>query len=240
MQPTQNNNSLAIPLAIIIGFGLIAIAIYFSGFGKGGNPSNIVIPSTEEKPALSKAKAVSEEDFIRGNPNAPIMVIEYSDYDCPFCKRFHETMNQIMDEYGVGGKVAWVYRQYPIKQLHPNAPHISEAALCVGVNGGNDAFWKFSDLVFGEREVNEPTNISALAGYAEQAGVSKSVYENCMQGGSQKPVIEASLADGAAAGINGTPHSIIRVGNQEAPINGAQPYEVVKSVVDNLLKQLEG
>lgn len=242
MQPTPNNNSLAIPLAIVFGFGLIALAIYFSGFSQTApTPTTNPTGANEvEKKPLSKAKVVDDTDFIRGNPNAPIVVIEYSDYDCPFCKRFHETMNRIMDEYGVGGKVSWVYRQYPIAQLHPNAPHISEAALCVGANGGDDAFWKFSDLVFSSREINEPTNISALAGYAETAGVSKTVFDNCMQGGSQKAVIEASLQDGAGAGINGTPHSIVRVGNQEAPINGAQPYEVVKSIIDNLIKQLEG
>jgi protein-disulfide isomerase len=168
------------------------------------------------------------------------VVIEYSDYDCPFCKNFHETMNLVMDEYGVNGKVAWVYRQFPIASLHPNAPRISEAAFCVGELGGDDAFWKFSDLIFSERELREPTNMTRLPEFAEKAGVQRAAFNSCLESGRHEQTVADALRAGVAAGAEGTPYSIIKVGNQTEPINGAQPYPVVKKMIDSLIAQVEG
>jgi protein-disulfide isomerase len=240
MEPTpqQNSSSLAIPIAIVAGFGLIALAIYFSGIGTAA-PAPAPVATTETQPATGKIRPVDDTDYIKGNPNAPILIVEYSDYDCPFCKQFHDTMTRIMDEYGVGGKVAWVYRQFPLTQLHPNADRISQAALCVGELGGNDAFWKYSDRIFAERDLNEPTNITMLPEYAEEVGVTRESLLSCLESGRHAETVRQSLADGAQAGIQGTPQSYVIVGNQMAPINGAQPYAVVKQVVDNLLGQLE-
>lgn len=241
MQPNSNPASaFGIPVAIVLGFGLIAAAIFFSDFGGSAAAPGPVAANAPEVAAPADVRPVDETDYIRGNPNAPIMIVEYSDYDCPFCKNFHDTMNRIMDEYGVGGKVGWVYRQFPIQQLHPNAPRISEAAFCVGELGGNDAYWEFSDLVFNERGVNEPTNMTRLPEFAVTAGVDKAEYEACMASGRHKTKVEESLAEGAAAGARGTPHSIVLVGNDQAVINGAQPYAVVKQIIDNLITQLEG
>jgi protein-disulfide isomerase len=241
LQPTpQPATSLAIPIAIVAGFGLIALAIYFSGMG-GGNtlPTPVQNPAGDAPVAAGKIRPVDNSDYIKGNPNAPILIVEYSDYDCPFCKQFHETMTRIMDEYGVGGKVAWVYRQFPLSQLHPNADRISQAALCVGELGGNDAFWEYTDRIFAERDLNEPTNITKLPEYAEEVGVTKDALVACLESGKHAQTVTDSLKDGAQAGIQGTPHSFVIVGNQMAAINGAQPYAVVKQVVDNLLGQLE-
>jgi len=242
MEPTTQQSSVAIPIAIVAGFGLIALAIFFSGIGQAPVERPTLGAGGEGAPVANEAKIrpVDETDYIRGNPNAPILVVEYSDYDCPFCKQFHETMNQVMNEYGVDGKVAWVYRQFPIAQLHPNAPRISAAALCVGELGGKDAFWKFSDRIFQERGTNEQTNISKLTEYAESAGVSKTDYMSCLESERHQATITASLTDGASAGIQGTPNSFVIVGNQQAKIEGAQPYAVVKQIIDNLVGQLEG
>ncbi len=245
MEPTQppvnQTNSLAIPIAIIAGFGLIALAIYFSGLGNKTVTENPTTVTAEPTAApVGKIRPVDATDYIRGNPNAPILVVEYSDYDCPFCKQFHETMNRIMDEYGVGGKVAWVYRQFPIAQLHPNAERISQTALCVGELGGNDAFWDFSDKVFAERDLNEPTNISMLPEYAAEVGVGEDALLACLESGKHQDTVTSTLQDGFQAGIGGTPQSFVIVGNQMAPIEGAQPYAVVKQIIDSLLGQLEG
>ncbi len=240
MEPTpQHTSSPAIPIAIVLGFGMIALAIYFSGIGAAPTPDPV--PANEAVPteAVGKIRPVDSTDFIKGNPNAPILVVEYSDYDCPYCKNFHETMNRIMDEYGITGKVAWVYRQFPLTQLHPNAEKISQTALCVGELGGNDAFWKFSDLVFEERDLNEPTSITKLPEYAVEVGVPEANLISCLESGRHKKTVNDSLADGFQAGIQGTPKSFVIVGNQMAPIDGAQPYAVVKQSIDNLLAQLE-
>ncbi|MCU0678005.1 MAG: DsbA family protein [Candidatus Pacebacteria bacterium] len=230
-------STIGIPVAIVIGFALIAGAIYFSG-GKTAAPAAVATPESEE--AAITVSPVTDADFIRGNPNAPITIVEYSDYDCPFCKNFHDTMKLIMEDYGVTGKVSWVYRQFPLAQLHPNAPRISEAAYCVGELGGDEAFWTFSDLVFSEREVNEPTNMTRLPEFAETAGVARAAFNECLNSGKHAATVEASLGDGVRAGAQGTPYSIILVGDQKAVINGAQPYPVVKQIIDRLITQLEG
>ncbi len=239
MEPSTNNSSsIAIPAAIIFGFALIAVAIYYTGTGSSLSPTNESVTTISKE--ANTIRPVDETDYIRGNPNAPILIVEYSDYDCPFCKTFHTTMNQIMNEYAVDGKIAWVYRQYPIPELHPNAPRISESALCVGDLGGNDAFWKFTDQVFEERRLEEGTNISKIPDYAKEAGVDEAAFKNCLETGKMRDVLAASLKDGAQAKIEGTPNSFVIIGNQRAPIEGAQPYDVIKQIVENLLGQLEG
>ncbi len=234
--PIQRQNSLGIPIAIVLAAGLIAGAIVYTGMLKSGNPIQVGNgEKNEQVTAEIEVAPVTDKDHIRGNPNAPIMIVEYSDFDCPFCKNFHETMNKIMAEYGKDGKVAWVFRQYPISGLHPNSPKVAAASECVAKLGGNDAFWKFSDLAFGDRTINEPTNITRLSQYAESAGVSKLDFTKCA---------DAKIYDEAMAkiydGAHGTPYTILMYGDQRGVINGAQPYTVVKQMIDVAIKQLGG
>jgi protein-disulfide isomerase len=98
--------------------------------------------------ANAEIEPVSATDHILGDPNAEIVIVEYSDLGCPFCKIFHATMHEIVDEYE--GKVAWVYRHYPIKELHPIAPEAAEASECVAELGGNAKFWEYIDEIFSE------------------------------------------------------------------------------------------
>lgn len=240
MEPSTQQTSPAIPIAIICGFAMIAIAIFFTN--KGDQAPSPLVQNSEQpvQNATQGPRAVTDADYIRGNPNAPIVMIEYSDYDCPFCKQYHATMKQIMDEYGVTGKVAWVYRQFPLANLHPNAPKISEAALCVGELGGDEAFWKFSDIIYDSHDVDEATNITKLPDFAEQAGVSKTDFLTCTDGKQTEQKVLADVEDGYNAGVRSTPHTILIVGNQQAVISGAQPYSVVKGIVSNLVEQLDG
>lgn len=242
MEPAPQQSSAAIPIAIIVGFGMIALAIFFTG--NSSQDSTQIIPNTENaqqaEQILSGPRPVDASDYIRGNPNAPILLVEYSDYDCPFCKQFHETMSQILDEYGVSGRLAWVYRQFPIAELHPNSPKISEAALCVGDIGGNDAFWTFTDLIFEKRDYDEPTNVTRLAQYAETAGIERADYIACMDSGRMEQAVRDSLRDALNAGAQGTPYTLVIAGNQQAVIDGAQSYNTVDSIVGGLLDQLDG
>lgn len=237
MEPSSQQSS-AIPIAIICGFAMIAIAIFFTN--KNSTPTPIQAPVSSEQTTTGKIKPVDATDYILGNPNAPILMVEYSDYDCPFCKQYHTTLNQIMDEYGVTGRVAWVYRQLPLGQLHPNAPKLSESALCVGSIGGNEAFWKYTEAVFASRDINEQTNITRLPEYATLAGVNEQEFISCLDKGTMKDKVTASIEDAYNAGADGTPYTVLIVGNQQAVITGAQPYDVVKGIVVNLINQLDG
>lgn len=104
-------------------------------------------PDTDEVSGDVAINPVDEDDHIRGDLDAEVVLVEYSDYFCPFCADFHDTMKQITDTYDAG-KVAWVYRHFPIPQLHPQAPRYAQAAECIADLGGSDAFWSFSDSVF--------------------------------------------------------------------------------------------
>ncbi len=241
MDPDYSSNPKshpAVPIAIVVGFAMIALAIFFTA-DKAAAPAEI-IESEGGNIANGSVRAVDETDYVRGNPNAPILMIEYSDYDCPFCKEYHTTLNKIMNEYGVSGKVAWVYRQFPLPQLHPNAPEISEAALCVGSLGGSTAFWKFTDMIFEERSINEQTNMVKLPDYATEAGVEKGAYMNCLSSNQMEDKVKSQADEALELGAVGTPYTVLIVGNEQAIISGAQSYEVVKSIIDNLLGQLTG
>lgn len=238
----MQRSSLGIPIAIVIAACIIAFAIYMTGQNA---PT-----STQQEASVAAAEGqgdtdvivapVTGDDHIRGNPNAPILFIEYSDYDCPFCKQFHETMKQVMAEYGPDGKVAWVYRQFPLEQLHPNAPELAAASECVAELGGNDAFWAFSDMVFEERGTNEQTDISRLPEFAETAGANRGQFELCHNGGKYKEQIEADVQAALEAGGRGTPHTVVLVGDQQGVINGAQPYANVRQMIEGLLSEIEG
>lgn len=240
MEPSSSNQSHpAIPLAIIIGFAMIAIAIFFTSGGSSSKLTAEDIASTTPN-MTGIPRQIDSTDYIKGNPNAPILIVEYSDYDCPYCKQYHTTLKQIMDEYAINGRVAWVYRQFPIGQLHPNSPKISEAALCVGSLGGNEAFWTFSDLVFEERELDEPTNPIKLPDYAETAGVNRAEFEACVSSGKMEEQVRKSVEDAFNIGARGTPYTVIMVGSEQAVVNGAQSYDTVKGILDNLINQLDG
>ncbi len=233
-------NTLGIPIAIVIAAALIAGAIIYTGSQSTGSPIQVGNGTgNAQETAEIEVAPVTKDDHIFGNPNAPVIIVEYSDYDCPFCKNFHETMQKVMADYGTDGKVAWVYRHFPLVQLHPNAPKIAEASECVASIGGNEAFWKFSDLIFGERAVNEPTNINKLPEYAEKAGVSKDAYTRCMDAGTFKKAIEDAGVAALKTGARGTPYSILMVGDQQGVVNGAQPYANVKQMIETVLTQIE-
>lgn len=221
---------------------MIAAAIYFSG-GLGGNSNVAGTPTTgtDDTPiAADSIPAVSEADHILGNPNAPIVLVEYSDFDCPFCKKYHEeTIQPLMDEYGSTGKVALVYRHFPLQQLHPNAPKLAEASECVAALGGNDAFWKFSDMIFNGREINAQTDMTKLTSYATSVGVDATEFNTCLDEGRYADKVAADQAGGLNAGVQGTPHTFVLVGDQQGSISGAQPYAMVKQLIDNLISQME-
>lgn len=234
--------SLAIPAAILIGFGFIALAIYFSGRPTLPGEQNALGTDGGEVVAgdPTNITPVTDEDHIRGNPNAPIVLVEYSDYDCPFCKNFHETMKQIMAEYGSTGEVAWVYRHFPLEQLHPSAPKLAEAAECVADLGGNDAFWTFSDMIFEGRDTNAQTDMARLPEFAESAGVDRAAFNECLASGEMAGAVSEDHANAVAIGGRGTPHTIVMIGDQQGVINGAQSITTVRQIIESLLAQMEG
>ncbi len=241
VQPITQANKLTIPAAIVIAGVLIAGAIYFGTSKEAVTTDGTAQPQrvAQQTGNLEQMIAVSKEDHIRGNPNAPVKIVEYSDFECPFCKRFHFTMQQIMDEYGKDGKVAWVYRHFPIDQLHPvKARKEAVAVECANELGGNDAFWKYADRFFELSPSNNQTDINTvLPQIAKEIGLDEAKFATCLASNKYDKHIEDEVENAIATGGNGTPWSIV-VGKdgKKYPLSGAQPYASVKQLIDLALQ----
>ncbi|MCC7482143.1 MAG: thioredoxin domain-containing protein [Hyphomicrobiales bacterium] len=187
--------------------------------------------------AASSVKPVNSEDHIRGDVNASVKIVEFSDFECPFCKQFHKTMQQLMDKYGKSGKVAWIYRHFPIDELHPKARKEAQAAECAFELGGNSAFWAYADKVFDVTPSNNRLDLALLPQIAQDIGLDRAKFETCLEGdvrgGKYATHIESNVQDATASGGTGTPYSLV-IGpkGEVTPINGAQIYRVVKEVID--------
>ena len=229
-------NSLAIPIAIVIAGALIAGAVFYAS---GSSNSAAALDPQGAAPTgdLEAMKPVSGDDHIRGDANAPVKIVEYSDTECPFCKRFHPTLLQVMDEYGKDNKVAWVYRHFPLDQLHPKARKEAEATECAGELGGNDGFWKYLDRLMEVTPANDGLDPAELPKIAQYVGLDTAKFNECLSSGKYAEKIEAHVQDAVATGGNGTPWSIVIAKNgKKYPLSGAQPYESVKQLIEIALK----
>jgi len=231
VQQTAANN-FAIPFAIIVAGLAIAAAVYFGDNKKGVAAVAQGAPNQEVT-----LDPVTNADHILGNPSAKVTIVEYSDTECPFCKVFHETMNRVMNEYGNGGQVAWVYRQFPIAGLHPKAHKESEATECANKLGGNTKFWEYLNKLIEITPSNNGLDAAKLPEIAKEVGLDVDAFNTCLTNGEMTKIVDAGIASAAKAGAQGTPYSLVVVGGKiVGEINGAQSYETVKAQIDGLLK----
>lgn len=228
----ETKNLLTIPVAIIIAGVLIAVAVLYIGTGK--NPAESQTAAvTQAAPASREItiRPVSSNNHILGNPSAPVVLIEFSDTECPFCKSFHPTLHQLMDKYGKAGELAWVYRQFPIERLHPKAPAESHASECVAELGGNEAFWKYIDKIFEITPSNNGLDLNRLAELALEVGIGRQAFEDCQASGRHRARIEADIEDGINSGLRGTPYSVfITRSGKKFPVSGAINFTTLESV----------
>ncbi len=158
----------------------------------------------------------------KGNPKAAVEVIEFSDFQCPFCLRANPTVDQVLKTYG--DKIKFVYRHYPL-QNHPNARPAAEASACAEVQG---KFWEYHDRLFAN-----PTRLSDadLKAHAAALGLDTAKFNVCVDTHQQKAGVDADMADAEAVGVTGTPAFFIN----GRSIEGAQPFESFKRVIDEEL-----
>jgi len=179
---------------------------------------------------------VTEKDHILGNPNAELVLIEYSDLECPFCKNFHLTTKQLMEDYGKDGKLAIVFRHFPLDQLHSKARTEAIATECAAKLGGNTKFWEYMDELFAVTPSNNGLDLAQLPVIAETIGLDVEEFTTCQKDPAMAEIVEAHFQDGIVAGAQGTPYSlIIEKDGTQTVVNGAQPYNIVKSTIEGLL-----
>jgi protein-disulfide isomerase len=225
----EQKQSLSIPVAIIIAGALIAGGIYMSG-EKGSAP----VANVPAQPSLDSIAPISANDHVLGNPKAPIVIVEYSDIECPFCKQFHDTLHKIVTDYGT--QVAWVFRHFPV---HKNSIKEGEAAECAAEIGGNDAFWKYTDRIFAKTPSNDGLDLGQLPIIAAEVGLDVVKFNACLSSGKYADKITQDRTDVINAGAQGTPYSVIFAGSERIPLTaGALPYNEMKSIIDAIIKNL--
>jgi protein-disulfide isomerase len=224
----QNSDQKPIVSAIIIAGALIAGAILLKG-NTAPSPENL--PTANNGVPTATLRPVSKSDHILGNINAKIVIVGYSDLECPYCKVFHDTMHKVVTESN--GSVAWVFRHFPIPQLHSKAFREAEATECAYAQGGDDAFWRYTDRLFEITPSNNGLNDSELPKIAEYIGLNVGAFSNCLEGRKFTGKVQADIDDGVKAGVNGTPSSfILQRGKIIDNIPGAQPFEAVMQRLD--------
>jgi protein-disulfide isomerase len=165
---------------------------------------------------------VSAEGPSRGPADAPIIIVEFSDFECPFCQRAAAVVEQVMEQYK--GKARLVYRHYPLPN-HSNAQRAAEAATCANEQG---KFWPYHDLLFRNQRALSTDDLNQ---YARDVELDETKFAACMDSGRAAKVVEKDIADGDAAGVNGTPAFFIN----GRPLSGAQPFESFSEAIDQEL-----
>ena len=166
---------------------------------------------------------VESEGFpAKGPENAPVTIVEFSDFECPFCARVVPTLDQVAEEYG--DRVRIVFRQFPLA-MHPNAPKAAEASLCAA---DQDKFWEMHDLMFEEQK---QLKVADLKAKAERLELDVEQFNQCLDSGEYEDEVQADMQAGQRAGVTGTPAMFVN----GRLVSGAVPFEQVAQVIDSEL-----
>lgn len=218
----MENNKLSVPAAIVIAGIIIAGAVIYNGQKTPNGPS---VPEFKPKKLL----AIDGIDHVRGNLSAQITILEYSDLECPFCKQFHKTMEQVMKVYG--DNVRWVYRHLPL-EIHPKAQKEAEATECAFALGGEDKFWQYTDKIFDITPSNNGLDLGLLPQIAEELGIDRQAFESCLTNGDSVERIKRDVDNAVEAGASYTPFSIIITKKDGAKeIGGAMPFDKLEIIL---------
>lgn len=220
-----------IPSAIVTAGVIIALAVLYSSgvFGRG-------VVTGPEKAATGGAVQLDleDDDPALGNPNAPVTLVEFSDFQCPFCRRlWQESLPQIKEKYIKIGQVKFVYRDFPLTGIHPGAEPAAMAGECAEDQG---RFWEMHDKIFGEQnKLGQGTvefGVEDLKRWAREIGLDGPAFDACLDSGKYKQEVSKDYSDGAALGVAGTPHIFV---NGKPLIRGALPFEQIDQIIQQEL-----
>lgn len=216
-------------VAIVSAF--LAVKFYSSKSQKSSSANNI---QNLDLAKMNKfLRPVDKNDHIRGNIEAPVKIVEFSDLECPFCKALHPTLKRIVGEYN--GKVAWVYRHFPL-ETHTKARKEAQAAECANKLGGHAAFWNYVDRVFEVTPSNDGLDLALLPQIAKDISLDIVKFNQCLENDTYNQKIAQDLSDAMTSGGRGTPFVVIVGQNKRYDFSGAQPYETVKNLVELALQ----
>ena len=174
-----------------------------------------------------------ENAFAIGDPDAPVTVVEYTDYQCPYCSRhFEQTFTQIKENYVDSGQVYYIFKDFPLTGIHPQAVKAAEAARCAAEQ---DAFLAMHDRLFVDQAVwsGDANAAATFKQFAQEQGLDGAAFAECLDSGRQEAAVQADLQEGAQMGINGTPAFLIN-GHS---MSGAQPYAIFEQAIEQFLSE---
>lgn len=233
------NEKLLIPVSIMVAGFAIGAAVWFKPSAQP-QPVAANIPAQEENLAAPLKTVDAVSDHIVGNPNADIFVVEYSDLECPFCKRYHDTaLPRLKSEYGDNERVAFVFRHFPLDEpftgpLHPSATEQHVAAECVARLSNDETFFEFTDRIFASTNSDGQYPLDTLPDLAEEVGVDRTDFQTCYENQDTFDVVAAAFAEGQAAGVQGTPSIFLQTKDGES-IQAVPDYNAIKSGIDAYL-----
>ena len=220
------NQNLLIPGAIVIAGALIAGGLLMRNGGEGTD----IAHNVNSRAHVSQNTSVQREEnpYVFGNPDAPVTVVEFSDFECPFCARLHPTLTRIVEESD--GGINWEYRHFPLS-IHRNAESAAAAGECIGRLSGNDAFWEFADVAF---QNQRSLGTALYESEAERLGVSLDAFRACMGSSEISDVIRGDFNAAVGNGGRGTPFAVIvHEDGSLMPFSGALPYEQLVQLVNS-------
>jgi len=234
MLKNETKNSLLFPITIVVIGIIISGGIFMYRTSHKINPDEI----NKNLSQGAGIRPITSEDKILGNPNADVIIVEYSDFECPYCKIFHSTMKDIMYEYGRDGKVAWIFRQFPLESTHKYAKGAAIASECVYRIGGNEQFWAYSNILFSSS--TEILNKENLEKIAVDLGIEKEKYNSCVNSPEIATKIDSDIADGKLIYQNdpnfGTPYSfVITKEGIQTKVIGAQSLLKMKELIGKFI-----
>lgn len=231
-----NSNALLIPGAIIVAGVLIAGAVIYTNTPRSdsivaGNGKNAaVVGTTVENTSGAVVADLSDDDPSLGNPEAAVTLVEFGDFQCPFCARlFHETLPQIKEQYVKTGKVRFVYRDFPLSSIHAMAQKAAEAAECADEQ---EKFWPYHDMLY---QRQQSLSIANFKTWASEIGLNSAQFDACLDSGKYTDEVQKDLSAGQLAGVTGTPATFVN----GRLISGAVPFETFKAVIEEELGKIQ-
>ncbi|QQR92781.1 MAG: DsbA family protein [Candidatus Iainarchaeum archaeon] len=212
--------------------GLANLDVVANNTGGTTVPPAVVPDTTDPAPVAISVQDLEGGSAMLGDPNAPVTIVEFSDFQCPFCQRFvSDAYPQIKTNYVDTGKVKIVFKHFPLS-FHPFAQKASEAAECARTLSGDEKFWMMHDKMFANQSA---IDVPDLKRYAKEIGLNETQFNACLDNGDTAAKVQADYTTGTSLGVSGTPSFVIGSGDNGTPLVGALPYASFKSAIDAAL-----
>ncbi len=170
-----------------------------------------------------KIEVAYDPGRVSGDPNAAVTIVEFSDFQCPYCKQVQATLKDLLAKYR--GRIKLAYKDFPLRQIHPNAQIAAEASRCAVEQG---KFWEYHDVLFADQtRLDKP----GLIATAQRLGLDEKSFRSCLESGKFKAGVDGDLQDGIKAGISGTPGFLV----DGIFVNGSQPQQEFERIIDREL-----